>query len=70
MEGLPASALPEPKQESSSQEQSSIEAKSSCVHILMKLSMSNSQHLSQKNLSYQELKQLIEKLDGDGSYLS
>ena len=52
------------KVESRSQEQSSTETKSSCVRILVELRMTNGLHLSQKNLSYQELKQLIEKLEG------
>ena len=64
VDGLPASPQEEPKVESRSQEQSSTETKSSCVRILVELRMSNGLHLSQKNLSYQELKRLIEKLEG------
>lgn len=64
VDGLPTSDQEESKKESRSQEQSSIETKSSCVRILVELRMTNGLHLSQKNLSYQELKQLIEKLEG------
>ena len=64
VDGLPTSTQEEPKVESRSQEQSSTETKSSCVRILVELRMSNGLHLSQKNLSYQELKRLIEKLEG------
>ena len=38
-------------------------AKSS-VRILVEIRMTNGLHLSQKNLSYQELKRLVEKLEG------
>lgn len=34
------------------------------VRILVELRMSNGLHISQKNLSYEELKRLIEKLEG------
>lgn len=34
------------------------------VRILVELRMSNDLHLTQKNLSYQDLKSLIEKLEG------
>ena len=64
VDGLPTSDQEESKKESRSQEQSSTETKSSCVRILVELRMTNGLHLSQKNLSYQELKQLIEKLEG------
>ena len=64
VDGLPTSTQEEPKVERRSQEQSSTETKSSCVRILVELRMTNGLHLSQKNLSYQELKQLIEKLEG------
>lgn len=63
MDGLPTSAQEEPKQESPSQEQSSTVTKPSGVRILVELRMTNELHLSQKNLSYQELKHLIEKLE-------
>ena len=57
-------AQEEPKQESSSQEPSSTVTKPSGVRILVELRMTNGLHISQKNLSYQELKRLIEKLEG------
>ncbi len=64
MDGLPTSAQEESKKESSSQEPSSTAMKPSCVRILVELRMTNGLHISQKNLSYQELKRLIEKLEG------
>ena len=36
----------------------------SSVRILVEIRMTNGLHLSQKNLSYQELKRLVEKLEG------
>ena len=39
-------------------------AVSSSVRILVEIRMTNGLHLSQKNLSYQELKRLVEKLEG------
>lgn len=54
----------EPKQECPSQEPSSTVTKPSGVRILVELRMTNGLHISQKNLSYQELKRLIEKLEG------
>lgn len=57
-------AQEEPKQEVPSQEPSSTVTKPSCVRILVELRMTNGLHISQKNLSYQELKRLIEKLEG------
>lgn len=59
VDGVPTSAQGESKQE-----QTSTVTKSSCVRILVELRMTNGLHISQKNLSYQELKQLIEKLEG------
>ena len=64
VDGLPTSAQEEPKQESPSQEPSSTVTKPSCVRILVELRMTNGLHIFQKNLSYQELKRLIEKLEG------
>ena len=64
VDGLPISAQEEPKQESPSQEPSSTATKPSGVRILVELRMTNGLHISQKNLSYQELKRLIEKLEG------
>ena len=34
------------------------------VRILMEIRMSNGLHISQKNLNYQELVKLVEKLEG------
>lgn len=64
MDGLPTSTQEELKIENLSQKQPSTETKSSCVRILVEFRMTNGLHLSQKNLSYQELKQLIEKIGG------
>lgn len=64
VDGLPTSSQEEPKQENPSQEPSSTVTKPSGVRILVELRMTNGLHISQKNLSYQELKRLIEKLEG------
>ena len=64
VDGLPTSTQEEPTVESRSQEQSPTETKPSGVRILVELRMTNGLHISQKNLSYQELKRLIEKLEG------
>lgn len=64
VDGLPPSAQEEPNQESSSQEPSSTVTKPSGIRILVELRMTNGLHISQKNLSYPELKRLIEKLEG------
>ena len=64
MDGLPTSIQEEPKQESPSQEPSSTETKPSGIRILVELRMTNVFQISQKNLSYQELKRLIENLEG------
>lgn len=64
VEGLPTSAQEEQKQEIPSQEPSSTVTKPSVVRILVELRMTNGLHVSQKNISYQELKRLIEKLEG------
>ena len=64
VDGLPASCQKDPKEEAHLPEQSSTETKPSCVRILVELRMTNGLHISQKNLNYQELKQLIEKLEG------
>lgn len=53
--------VPTPAQGESKQEQASTAMKPSCVRILVELRMTNGLHISQKNLSYQELKRLIEK---------
>ena len=56
--------VPTPAQGESKQEQASTVMKPSGVRILVELRMTNGLHISQKNLSYQELKRLIEKLEG------
>ena len=53
----------EQTQEISRGENDSSKEKSS-VRILVEIRMTNGLHLSQKNLSYQELKRLVEKLEG------
>lgn len=63
VDGLPSPAQENPKAERHSHE-ASAEAKTSSVRILVELRMSNGLHLTQKNLSYQDLKALIEKLEG------
>lgn len=40
------------------------EANPSSVRILVEIRMTNGLHLSQRNLSYQELRDLVEKLEG------
>lgn len=64
VDGLPTSAQEDPKKEIPYQEPSSTVTKPSCVRILVELRMTNGLHIFQKNLSYQELKRLIEKLEG------
>lgn len=63
VDGLPTSFPQDSKEDNHSQEQSSTDTKSSCVRILVELRMTNGLHISQKNQNYQELKQLIEKLE-------
>ena len=64
VDGLPTSAQEDPKKEIPSQEPSSTVTKPSGVRILVELRMTNGLHIFHKNLSYQELKRLIEKLEG------
>ena len=64
VDGLPNSSPKDSKEDNRSPEQSSTEMKPSCVRILVELRMTNGLHISQKNLNYQELKRLIEKLEG------
>ena len=45
-------------------EEEEVPKEKSSVRILVELRMTNGLHISQKNLSYQELKRLIEKLEG------
>ncbi|WP_281514877.1 hypothetical protein [Phocaeicola sartorii] len=63
VDGLPSPAQENPQEERPSQK-ALREAKTSSVCILVELRMSNGIHLTQKNLSYQDLKSLIEKLEG------
>ncbi len=63
MDGHPSSCQKDPKEEAHLPEQSTTEEKSSCVRILVELRMTNGLHVSQKNLNYQELKRLTEKLE-------
>ena len=63
VDGLPDSAHEESRKDGRPQAESSASA-TSPVRILVELRMTNGLHISQKNLSYQELKRLIEKLEG------
>lgn len=64
VDSFPASCQKDSKEETHSPVQSTTEKKSSCVRILVDLRMTNGLHISQKNLNYQKLKRLIEKLEG------
>lgn len=63
VDGLPTSVQEQPKKEARQQEPHKV-GSTSPVRILVELRMTNGLHVSQKNLSYQELKRLIEKLEG------
>lgn len=63
VDGIPSSVKEHPKQENLQQEPP-MQKMSSPVRILVELRMTNGLHISQKNLNYQELKHLIEKLEG------
>ena len=63
VDGLPSSVQEKPKKEERQQEPPKASGTYS-VRILVELRMTNGLHISQKNLSYQELKRLIEKLEG------
>lgn len=62
VDGLPCSAPENPKEERDSQD-APTQTKTSSVRILVELRMSNGLHIIQKNLSYPDLKALIEKLE-------
>ena len=63
VDGLPSSVQGhQPKTEEPQQERCRKDGASS-VRILVELHMTNGLHISQKNLNYQELKRLIEKLE-------
>lgn len=63
VDGLPSSVQEQPKKDVRQQETPKV-GPTSPVRILVELRMTNGLHISQKNLSYQELKHLIEKLEG------
>ncbi len=63
VDGMPSSVQESPKKEECQQEPPKA-SMASTVRILVELRMTNGLHISQKNLSYQELKWLIEKLEG------
>ena len=63
VDGLSSSVQEQPKKEARQQEPQKT-GPTSPVRILVGLRMTNGLHVSQKNLSYQELKRLIEKLEG------
>ena len=63
VDGLSSSVQEQPKKEARQQEPQKA-GPTSLVRILVELRMTNGLHVSQKNLSYQELKGLIEKLEG------
>ena len=63
VDGLSSSVQEQPKKEPRQQEPQKA-GPASPVRILVELRMTNGLHVSQKNLSYQELKRLIEKLEG------
>lgn len=63
VDGLSSSVQEQPKKEAHQQEPQKA-GPTSPVRILVELRMTNGLHVSQKNLSYQELKRLIEKLEG------
>lgn len=63
VDGMPSSVQEEPRKAERQLESPNVSAVSA-VRILVELRMTNGLHVSQKNLSYQELKQLIEKLEG------
>ena len=58
---MPASPSPIPEQKSESAPRLSSPAE---LRILVDIRMSNGVHISQKNLSYEGLKSLVEKLEG------
>lgn len=63
VDGLSSSVQEQRKKEARQQEPQKT-GPTSPVRILVELRMTNGLHVSQKNLSYQELKRLIEKLEG------
>ena len=63
VDGMPSSVQKESKKEERQQDPPKV-SMASTVRILVELRMTNGLHISQKNLNYQELKRLIEKLEG------
>ena len=63
VDNLPSPVQELPKKKEPKQEQPRV-GTSSSVRIVVELRMNNGLHISQKNLNYQELVQLIEKLEG------
>ncbi len=63
VDGHPAQHKEEENAESS-QRNAALAKKDTPVRILVELRMTNGLHIAQKNLSYRDLKQLIEKLEG------
>ena len=63
VDGMPPLAQEESRKEEHHQEPQKA-GSASPVRILVELRMTNGLHISQKNLSYQELRTLIEKLEG------
>ena len=61
VDGKPVQAAQTP---SSSREEKDTPKEKPSVRILVEIRMTNGLHISQKNLSYQELKLLVEKLEG------
>lgn len=59
----PSSSVQEQPKKEARQQESQKAGSTSPVRILVGLRMTNGLHVSQKNLSYQELKRLIEKLE-------
>lgn len=61
VDGKPVQSEPQP---TNSLEKEKNQKEKSSVRILVEIHMTNGLHISQKNLSYQELKRLVEKLEG------
>ena len=64
VDGMPPSSAHEQSRKEERQSHSPKIGSMSPVRILVELRMTNGLHISQKNLSYQELRKLIEKLEG------
>ena len=63
VDGMPPSAQEDSRKEEHQQESQKVDS-ASPVRILVELLMTKGLHISQKNLNYQEIKRLIEKLEG------